>query len=374
MQLNNNLFLILYEQMLLESLWDTDETSQQLDVPTTGGFAEDMVKTYELYYKWYELTTKPFSGVPIRKQNILKQLQPELLRAMNNVSGVLLHVFGEWLKSHAITNPRQWAIARLDDAAKSSGYDSFNDINDDETNASALTGIIYEWWNYTNKKQYSYGAGPSENAIRSMFFNTAVKNINNLPIFKESIINKLIELEKENREYQLTSDGEEEYKRMYGLGENENAEDHVTNVQAEDIDVGEMIWTYYPESENIIDLIGRDNFADVLIELNEKLVFPVWYDKWQAEGIDTTRERVETAYRTLKNSGPEDINKYSASLNIALNTAHQTGSMLDHVDNYLSQNEENEVDIKNLLDQLSDPPPNVIARWDKELKENGVEI
>jgi len=379
-----NYFSLLFEQMLMEAIWDTNETFSELgidgDPNNTESFITNLINYYELYYKYYELTTKPFSGHPKRKENIELQLKTRLISSMENIRNVLLPVFKNWLASHAITKPQEWARARLRDQVDDIGYDSIYDMSAGDI-GEALDSLIWEWYRYVYPNRQVYQR-PNESSIRSMFFQAVTKNIANMPNFQAAIGNNLIAIEKERRQMDLADMGEEEYKQQFGLGENDSAEEHAENVQLSDLDIGDMVSSYYDDMSSLAERIDADHLEPVIIELYEKMVFPVWYGTWKKQGIDQTRKNIEVAYKTLKNTPIDDVNKMAAAISIGLNAAHQTGQMIDYVSDYLEKNvdsgEYNEPTydkgLKNLLDTLTNTPENIMTRWNNELEEIGVSV
>jgi len=160
------------------------------------------------------------------------------------------------------------------------------------------------------------------------------------------------------------------------FGEDQRGEAFVSEEEAE---------AYVEEIANNFDLsdyiygIGTENFMNSLsyagiypesfiAELAQNLVFPLWLNYWQAMGIEGTRESVEEAYNMLKKEG--DISNEIMAINHALNVTHQSGDMIDYLEQHLMGVDVNS--IKSLLDDLSSNT--YIPEWNKELKEIGVKI
>lgn len=86
--------------------------------------------------------------------------------------------------------------------------------------------------------------------------------------------------------------------------------------------------------------------------------------KLSSMGIDETRDKVERVYKQLVNIEKYPIEKQFMILNIAKNTNHQNGSMMEY---YESKWEIGYDD----LERLSDMD---VSEWDDELREIGVNI
>ena len=118
-------------------------------------------------------------------------------------------------------------------------------------------------------------------------------------------------------------------------------------------------------------LEGQGQMQEFLIELNQHLVFPLWYDYWGGMGIDSTRELAQEAYEGLENAN--NFDEFHLALETAIQTCHQNGSMLEYLETY--GGEEYGADpqeIENIMTELTEGKGN--AEWDKQLKSIGVKI
>jgi len=96
-----NWFKILKFAQIWGTNWVFDNIESQLEA------------FYELEYKYSMLKLHPFSGHPKRKENILNNLRNNLSEVGSEIKIMLSGVFGNWLQSHALLNPIQWAEERI---------------------------------------------------------------------------------------------------------------------------------------------------------------------------------------------------------------------------------------------------------------------
>jgi len=108
-----------------------------------------------------------------------------------------------------------------------------------------------------------------------------------------------------------------------------------------------------------------------IIELNQHIVFPLWYDYWSAQGIDETRAMVEKAYQSLQNAS--NIDEFHLALEVAIQTCHQNGSILDYLEEY--GREEYGGDPQQIEDIMTELTEGFgLAAWDKQLRAIGVKV
>ncbi|PJF37795.1 MAG: hypothetical protein CUN55_20260, partial [Phototrophicales bacterium] len=90
------------------------------------------------------LLNRPFKGLEQRKANILKNVENSLWDAIYEVKGPLDATLSKWLQGHAITNPSEWAEARVGD-----DYDEMAGISPED----AMQVAIDEYMRYSNNNQ-----------------------------------------------------------------------------------------------------------------------------------------------------------------------------------------------------------------------------
>jgi hypothetical protein len=346
----NNIFNILYEQLLVESLWDKEIISQD-ETP----FSSNLYKVYELEYKLNALNHYQFNGDPRRLDNIKKQVMLFLNSSAKPVQTTLLKVFEKWLASHAITKPKQWAEAR------------YNDLADDMKNDELFESLIGEYGRYVaSGKTDKYGRPKFYDGEE--FLSIIANNLTRLP-YTKSILEPIY---KQYLQEQYDNDPIETME-MWQVSTTERAEKYIEDSE---LDVHTFESVIY-DSDTLVNIMsGYGDIKTFFVELYENLVFPVWYGNWKSKGIDKTRKMVERVYKDLKIANPRDMGNMVAQISIALNTVHQTGQMLDFVEEYTNEDtisdDSDTFRLKDLLDKLTDGKYN--EKWNSELKEVGINI
>jgi hypothetical protein len=289
---------------------------------------------YEIEYKYSMMAAKGFSGNERRKDNILKILERVGEESISALGGTFIDVFGNWLEHHAILSPRTWASKRLEDLIE-------NGYGEEE---------IYEniKWEFENDKDYS-NYNSFEQAIQN--------NIDKMPALKNFLTTFYDE--KDNMYDDLESEGYEEFGERYGE-EFESKEEAREFIDEYETDPSDVIGNF--GAEEVFKHVRQDE--DVFEELYVHIVFPAWYAHWSAEGIDETRANVEDVYKQLQNIDSLPFKQQNALINIATNTTHQTGSMMEY---YSNRYDVDERDLRDLSNRD-------VEDWNEELREIGVQI
>jgi hypothetical protein len=326
-------------------------------------FEGELKAIYELEYKLQALKNFDFTGLEERKYNMIEKLEDSLEMAIQEVKDPLLYTFEKWLESHALLDPQLWAEKRFV-GDYDYGYGSSN------AGLQELESVISEYERYKNKNKGGLFRGTSNEYERgfSEILNIAMANKENFPtlIAIEEIYSSDY---RTMLEEELQSEGEEQF-GINRTGEPFNDAQALDYIQGEieNFDMSDYIYNY--GIEGFIHSMGNNSIDldQFLIELNKNIVFPLWFSFWEERGIEETRENVENAYKMLEEEG--DINYQIVAINHALNTTHQTGEMID----YLEQNNPDisGTNIKGLLDELSSNK--FLPQWNKQLKEVGVKI
>ena len=199
------------------------------------------------------------------------------------------------------------------------------------------------------------------------FFPIIDKNLANLP-YTASILEPLF---KRSMNDEYINDPEDTMER-WNVSTPEEADAYMQKMTLANQGLENFIF----DTDTLVQLMGEyGDLRTFFIELYEKIVFPVWFAHWKAKGIVQTRKNVQNAYNNLKKASTKDLGNLVAWIGQALNTAHQSGSMLD----YVPEDENFSVDIndesdnysgEDLLQALTDG--NFNNQWDKELREAGV--
>jgi hypothetical protein len=270
----------------------------------------------EWEYKYYKIKNSNTIS-DRRKHSILKEIEVELTPVLNSIIESLKDVYEKWLGSHAILSPRTWAEKRMEELE----------------NADTPIEEIYE---FTVAEYERYGG----NNEKEDFINANIDTI-------RQIVAQLVD-EQNN-------------------GIEEDSEDYLSIDLSDDNEISDFIDGVFDDTKQFISSIYHGNLSylaeEMIINFNEKCVFPLWYGEWSYRGIDETRENIEKIYKTLLSANTEPFSEKFVIITVALNSSHQTGSMVDYVEDMdPSANQR-------FLDYLSGMD---VSYWDKELSEWGV--
>lgn len=305
---------------------------------------------YELTYKYQRLESQKFRGHSRRYDNILLKLEREARDVIQKITSILSYVFEEWLRGHALLNPRQWSAHRVKQTFENNG-------NSPEEVASAIEREIH--WVGENQQKYMPVSYPGiESSLNLLDAPVSDGRASYLSAFFES---KKDVMYKEQLQDNLAYNEESDYPKTNEYVEKE------TKYYFDNLTFSEFISDNYRNDINDLldDMQEYYDIYEVSLELYEFLCFPVWYGFWQQMGIDETRKRIENAYRTIGQIENQQIKQALASINFVINIAHQTGEMSMYIANHT---EESEQDILRTMERLSN---SVFPEWDYELKEIG---
>ncbi len=344
-EIKNTLFKRLFERNM--ELIQSFRTTDDIDLEIFELF-------YELEYKYSQIRDRLFTGIEKRRENILRIIEDKAEEVNIAIADSFVGVFKIWLDSHALTEPKKWAKQRIYGDNKLDAYGSL-------WSRETVSGIVHEYCHYLGYTTSSL----------DILLEHAIERIDNLPILKEaftSLIKEEIELNLDDLDWE---EFEDMYSRSFldnsNLKNEDEVRDFLENIPF--LSQNEFISNYnipelFEDNQSFVNFIDNFDAGEILVELNEKMVFPLWYGHWKAEGIDKTRKDVEDIHKKIKRISSYPIEKQFMYINIATNTTHQTGSMMDY---YEEQYEVTKTD----LERLS----NIDTRdWDKELREIGVDI
>lgn len=343
-----------YKKILYAQVWETEDE---------GSFEDSLKSFYELEYKYQAIKNFPFEGMPQRYENILEKVQNSLEASMERLKGALLSTFNGWLETHALTDPAMWAAKRSD--PDDQGYMSSFDAE------QALNGVVGEYIRYKNGGQYPMQNRPNTSNVFSEMLDQALEMSDKFTSL-QGVEDVIQEIERERLTEDLYNDEFENF------GTNERGEAFQSEEEAEAYieervyaaSVQDYVWSM--GKEELLSLLeGQGQMDNFIIELNQYLVFPLWYEYWGAMGIDTTRELAEEAYEGLVNANT--FEEFHLALEVAIQTCHQNGSMLEYLEQY--GGEEYGADpseIEDIMNELTEGKGN--ANWDKQLKEVGVKV
>jgi len=344
--------------------------AQIWNIESDGGFLDEVQKLYELEYKRSMIKQNPFKGVDKRKENILANIEKGVLEAIDVVREPLAQTLQQWLKSHALTDPDQWAKQRNKPGSPFDNWDEYYESTS-EGPISRIIRVVDEYNDLTEKNSIGSAASlATPNWDRSFVQMMQENGSYHFPSMK-NITNTLIPDRQEMLIQELQSEGLEEFNRTMGtqFATEEEAEEYIYQATAEQLGIDASDLFDYYDLEGLAELADQNGLLDNLIfDINKNIVFPAWYGKWSNEGIDDTREAVEQIYQELMSA--KTIDQIISAVNLALNAAHQTGDMIDYLEDY--GNVEGSYGTKQFLDNLS--AGEYVEKWNEELRAIGVEI
>jgi len=312
-----------FKNIKISQIWRTNPIGE-------SEFANNLSDLYELEYKYSIITTRKFNGTEARKNNIIDRLKQELKLRINKILPFLRVVFRDWLTTHALLDPKKWAKGRIKQYKEHGQDEQGGPILEVLTDAD-MFGI-----DIIRKINDNMDSFPSIKQYLELAFQE----------YRDS-------LQEDIKSGHLTEEGVSEmsgsfdlfeYLDMFGNSGNEGLAEMLNN----GIQNG-----YLDEDEILLEIVP--------------LIFEGWYAKWGAEGIDETRKNIVKVYNMLNNIKGKSFNEILAIINMAINAAHQTGPMLDYI-----QEKVDDIDLDRVLLSLSHGDN--IEQWNEELRKTGVGI
>jgi len=332
-----------------------------------NSFSDYLRALYELEYKYSMIQSKSFNGVPERQQNITQNLEQELSNVIAQIKDILLPTFSKWLGSHAITKPTQWAQARVND------IDSLDYYKESDETGQAFEIMVAEFERYTIRRgsgAFHLNQKSTLDRTFSGMLNVAFRDINKYPSLKRFA--ELAMGDYKNSLYdELSSEGFEEFGERWGkkFRSEDQANNFIDRLTLRQVDPESII--YFEDVNSFAAAINRQGLtSQILQEFYKNQVFPAWYGHWEVMGIKETRKNIENITRKLQGISTGNVKNAIAVISLALNATHQSGDMLDYVENDLM--DMNSEETKTLLTELSSGGD--VEKWNQELREIGVQI
>lgn len=342
-----------------------------LDNIRAQDFIRDLSNLYEIEYKLHVVNNANFTGHVKRYERIAQIYKRKAVEHVRVVATVFRDVFKEWLEFHAISDPELWAYKRAE-----------SNVDDGETTVNDLfAGSVSE---YNQRLNTGRVLNPRpEFTLIDILHNMRLKGVypDGMPRMKAGL-------------ERLAMDAAEDF-RLNILNDEE------ANQSVEDIDTTSIpSFEDDPERwyEELLEMYDADTISDqffttdtqTLAELYRVAVFPLWWKIFEPRGIVRTRARVEEAYKELIDLSK--INEFTpmalARLNIIKDVAHQSGSMMDYIQEWADKNNvgreydpdadydeafENSVDVQATFDMLTSIGDAAIEVWNNEMREIGFE-
>lgn len=327
----------------------------------------------------------PFKGMPVRKENILKELVSNLDNISNDVFGKLVQLFKLWLDNHALLDPELWAKQRSQIATENDEYYS------DNTAESYITSTVDEYFrmkSYNDGKTGNWqgsGYSPSINwmgVLQKMIYENDPQP-EQFPIITD-IANLFHQDEIEQMKEELSYSGLEEMNERLGTSFTDvsQMEDYIDNLTAEQLefDFSDLL-NRFDDIEGLGNSLEEYGLLQGFVYMLNTFVFPQWRLHWGSQGIEETRSGVEATYEDMIKA--KSLDDRIIAIHRGLTATHQSGDMLDHFDSYKDQlnlayedyyedGENDQLSITEVFTALSEGEGK--ESWDAQLREIGVEI
>jgi len=304
---------------LLEQEWDAGALGwpEGMEDP----LADELQRFYEAEYKYSAVKNAGYWYGSGTQEQVVDSYSKEVMRSGQEISAYLVPVYDDWLSKHALNEPVQWAKAHIGMArqrAEDEGYFEYqespwNDIADS-------TAIDYY--------RYAYGSG-------RLPYSAYLKTPNYQPYLIRDMFAQYspASMPAWARWVETVRKSEEQSWE----GDPDNPEDAFPYTDLEDYwgNYSDNVESLSSELSTAADYLGEQQAWDMLEDIQRVMIFPGWFAHWEPKGIVDTRKRVQGVrdelYRIANGGGesPEDVSK---TVNIGLNTAHQTGSMMDYIE------------------------------------------
>jgi len=312
-----------FKNIKISQIWRTNPIGE-------SEFANNLSDLYELEYKYSIITTRKFNGTEARKNNIIDRLKQELKLRINKILPFLRVVFRDWLTTHALLDPKKWAKGRIKQYKEHGQDEQGGPILEVLTEAD-MFGI-----DIIRKINDNMDSFPSIKQYLELAFQE----------YRDS-------LQEDIKSGHLTEEGVSEMSGSFDLFEYLDMFGNSGNKGLAEMLNSGVKNGYLDEDKILLEIVP--------------LIFEGWYAKWSAEGIDETRKNIVKVYNMLNNIKGKSFNEILAIINMAINVAHQTGPMLDYI-----QEKVDDIDLDRVLLSLSHGDN--IEQWNEELRKIGVGI
>jgi len=326
-----------------------------------GSDLEDKIAAlYELEYKYSAVRDRAFNGLPERHDNILQNLQTELRTLLEDIKDIFIGVFGNWLDNHALLSANTWSNQRVRENVELFEGDT----------KQCYYNMLREFDRYG--KNYGQTRRVDEVSYEQMFrqmLEQAMKNLRYLPATAKAPQGNLA-----GYQDMLRDDLNREGPKEFGLGVGkrfrniEQAENWINKISLKDVDLD----TIYYDLDQFIETARSYGYeVEVLTEFYKKFIFPHWLEYWKGQGIAETRKNIMGIYKQLQSISSDNVGNALAIISLAINSAHQTGDMLEYFSNQGHTNLSKE-QFKGFLTEMSSGDK--VSEWNAQLREAGVEI
>jgi hypothetical protein len=313
----------------LETRWDNGLViSDGIEITeiNDNDINQQLAAIYELTYKYDQINMYEWSGAG-EKSQVLAICEAGIRDVAGRLAEMLDEVFAEWLKLHAITDPRTWAVNRWNEEQFFGG----DWITQEERIEEVTVTLIQEYASQLlqllpeSRSMSGYAQWAKNKMWREI--QQKIEKMPNVRALGEALAEE---------QYQAAR---EEYE-----SDPENVDKPEKQSPSDALDY----------TDGLVDLVKMAALSGhqwgVIQDVAEHIVFPVWYGRWKRMGIDATRKRVEKAYGQIqkiqKSPKSFEIRDLATEINRIIQTTHQAGLMAEYVEHRWSLAE-------GLLDYLS---------------------
>ena len=331
----------------------------KLGVKVSDTLSENLITMHEWLYKHYRLeNAKNLEPIQDRRRNnIIGYIESEINPLLFRISEDLMDIYKDWLDKHDTENPNNWARNRLT-------QDEFDDYG----KKGSLGQVKYEYLRFLKENgTLDKTTGVEANEI----FLTEFLKINMnyfIPFFKE-MIQETIAIDYEEIEHYKELDDIEEVERLQEEIKRLENIDLANRLQLEDF-VEESMFDFGNSFLSEESLESDPNLYDMLINFEEKVVFPFWYDKWVSSDIESTIDENKKIYDDMQNMGHYPFYKKLTIIEKALTGMHHTGPMIDYISNKDPEITKKFMSKLNNIGTTEDTQV-LIEQWDKDLRDLG---
>lgn len=291
-------------------------------------------------YEWeYKYNVVASYNIPDnRKSNMLSKIEDKINPLISAVAEALKETYDKWLSLHAITDPDTWARSWVNDSLGEG--DDF---------------ILGSMW--TTYNQYCY----SDENQKLEDFMSAVAGSNEVTECLNNFISEEID--------QAQSELDNEDPSSENINELTERIDYLNSILNNANEMCFYLISIFGNVQELVNFLRNSGISaeEICFYMYKDIIFPEWYRKWEYENIDQIHDENIEIVNELNAIDSKSFKQKMATLSIALNGIHVTGSMIDHVNNNFP-NFAGDLSAES-LSALSNIDEDTIRAWEDELKE-----
>ena len=319
---------------VISNIEDLIKLATGLGIYVSDSLADNIRTVYEWEYKHHRIAQSNI--FERRRLNILKLIEEDMQPVYQFVINALINVYFKWVSEHDISD--------LDNISQARAQDIIKMWEDDGYDAAMSPMLIVE----SEYNRYIGSGGFEESFIED-----------NIALF-QGLIQQYINPEIEDIKVELES------------GPNEDLQEQLNYLESYDLSsaegIQEYIATYFESVRAFMDICSNNGtltlgtYQQMISNFWSMTISTAWEGEWEGQGLSDTVEQNKSTLAALQHVDTTDFGNTNATINMALNGVHVTGSMLEHI-----QEQYYDVD-KDLLSELSNIDT---TKWDEDLKYYG---